>query len=163
MTLSDDVAHFGLEHHESSDDRTSERSLIDESERVEFAGLLPHEFVHSWNGKYRRPAGLATPDYQQPMKDDLLWVYEGLTEYLGDVLTARSELLTANLAREDLAFLVARYENRPGATGVRCRTPPMRLRSFTTRRTTGRTGGAGRIFTKKATCCGWMWTRRYAR
>ena len=114
VTLSDDVAHFGLEHHESSDDRTSERSLIDESERIEFASLLPHEYVHSWNGKYRRPAGLATPDYQQPMKDDLLWVYEGLTEYLGVVLTARSELLTPNLAREDLAFLVARYQNRPG-------------------------------------------------
>ena len=114
VTLSDDVAHFGLEHHESSDDRTSERSLIDEGERIEFASLLPHEYVHSWNGKYRRPVGLATADYQQPMKDDLLWVYEGLTEYLGVVLTARSELLTANLAREDLAFLVARYENRPG-------------------------------------------------
>ncbi len=114
VTLSDDVAHFGLEHHESSDDRTSERSLIDDDQRVEFATLLPHEYVHSWNGKYRRPIGLATSDYQQPMKDDLLWVYEGLTEYLGAVLTARSELLTPNLAREDLAFLVARYENRPG-------------------------------------------------
>jgi predicted metalloprotease with PDZ domain len=114
LTLSDDVAHFGLEHHESSDDRTSERSLIDEGERIEFSGLLPHEYVHSWNGKYRRPAGLATPDYQVPMKDDLLWVYEGLTEYLGSVLTARSELLTPQLAREDLALLVAHYENRPG-------------------------------------------------
>jgi predicted metalloprotease with PDZ domain len=114
LTLSDDVAHFGLEHHESSDDRTSERSLIDEAERIEFAGLLPHEYVHSWNGKYRRPAGLATPDYQVPMKDDLLWVYEGLTEYLGSVLTARSGLLTPPLAREDLALLVAHYENRPG-------------------------------------------------
>ena len=62
LTLSDDVAHFGLEHHESSDDRTAERSLIDDAERIEFATLLPHEYVHSWNGKYRRPAGLATPD-----------------------------------------------------------------------------------------------------
>ena len=114
LTLSDDVAHFGLEHHESSDDRTTERSLIDEGERVEFAGLLPHEFVHSWNGKYRRPAGLATPDYQQPMKDDLLWVYEGLTEYLGEVLTARSGLQTPDQWREDLALLVAQYEHRPG-------------------------------------------------
>jgi predicted metalloprotease with PDZ domain len=114
VTLSDDVAHFGLEHHESSDDRTPERSLIDDSARIQFAGLLPHEFVHSWNGKYRRPAGLATPDYQQPMKDDLLWVYEGLTEYLGDVLTARSGLLTIEQSREALAFLVATYEHRPG-------------------------------------------------
>jgi predicted metalloprotease with PDZ domain len=114
LTLSDDVAHFGLEHHESSDDRTSERSLIDDAQRIEFASLLPHEYVHSWNGKYRRPAGLATPDYQVPMKDDLLWVYEGLTEYLGSVLTARSELLTQPFARESLALLVAEYEHRPG-------------------------------------------------
>ena len=114
LTLSDDVAHFGLEHHESSDDRVSERDLIDESGRIDFSGLLPHEFVHSWNGKYRRPAGLATPDYQKPMKDDLLWVYEGLTEYLGTVLTARSGLLTQQLSLEDLARLVAEYEHRPG-------------------------------------------------
>ncbi len=115
LTLSDDVAHFGLEHHESSDDRTAERSLIDESGLVGFAGLLPHEFAHSWNGKYRRPQGLATPDYQQPMKDDLLWVYEGLTEYLGSfVLTARSGLLTQQQSMDALGELVALYENRPG-------------------------------------------------
>jgi predicted metalloprotease with PDZ domain len=114
VTLSDDVAHFGLEHHESSDDRTEERSLIDDGLRMEFAGLLPHEFVHSWNGKYRRPADLSTPDYQQPMKDDLLWVYEGLTEYLGNVLTARSGLLTPEQSREDLALIAATYDRRPG-------------------------------------------------
>ena len=114
LTLSDDVAHFGLEHHESSDDRTSERSLIDDAERLEFATLLPHEFVHSWNGKYRRPAGLATPDYQQPMKDDLLWTYEGLTEYLGVVLTGRSGLETLEQWRDEFAYLVATYEHRPG-------------------------------------------------
>jgi predicted metalloprotease with PDZ domain len=114
VTLSDDVAHFGLEHHESSDDRTFERSLIDEVERTYFAGLLPHEMTHSWNGKYRRPADLATPDYQQPMRDDLLWVYEGLTEYLGDVLTARSGLLTAAQSRENTARLAAMYANQSG-------------------------------------------------
>src|ERR1700723_4075 len=114
LTLSDDVAHFGLEHHESSDDRTAERSLIDEPELIVFAGLLPHEFVHSWNGKYRRPEGLATADYQQPMKDDLLWVYEGLTEYLGSVLTVRSGLLTKDQGMDELAELAATYENRPG-------------------------------------------------
>src|SRR5580704_3760432 len=114
LTLSDDVAHFGLEHHESSDDRTPERSLVDDTQRVEFAGLLPHEYVHSWNGKYRRPVGLATPDYQTPMKDDLLWVYEGLTEYLGEVLTARSGLLKEDQSREGLAYLVATYTHRPG-------------------------------------------------
>ena len=52
--------------------------------------LLPHEFFHSWNGKYRRPAGLATPNYQEPMKGDLLWIYEGLTQYYGVMLAARS-------------------------------------------------------------------------
>jgi predicted metalloprotease with PDZ domain len=114
LTLSDDVAHFGLEHHESSDDRTSERSLIDDAERLEFATLLPHEFVHSWNGKYRRPEGLATVDYQEPMKDDLLWVYEGLTEYLGVVLTGRSGLETPEQWRDEFAYLVATYERRPG-------------------------------------------------
>jgi predicted metalloprotease with PDZ domain len=114
LTLSDDAAHFGLEHHESSDDRTSGNSLTDEAGRNEFADLLPHEFVHSWNGKYRRPADLATPDYEQPMKDDLLWVYEGLTEYLGEVLTARSGLRTEEMSREQLAFVAGTYENRPG-------------------------------------------------
>ncbi|HXZ12512.1 MAG TPA: M61 family peptidase [Candidatus Sulfotelmatobacter sp.] len=114
VTLSDDVAHFGLEHHESSDDRSNERSLLDEALRMEFSGLLPHEFVHSWNGKFRRPADLSTPDYQQPMKDDLLWVYEGLTEYLGVVLTARSGLLTQEQSREYFAHYAATYEHRPG-------------------------------------------------
>src|SRR5271170_934497 len=114
LTLSDDVAHFGLEHHESSDDRTAERSLIDDAERIEFATLLPHEYVHSWNGKFRRPAGLATPDYQQPMQDDLLWVYEGLTNYLGFVLTSRSGLLTADQDRDDLALTAASLDHTPG-------------------------------------------------
>ena len=116
LTLSDDVAHFGLEHHESSDDRDDERSLIDERERIVFADLLPHEFVHSWNGKYRRPADLATPDYHQPMKDDLLWVYEGLTEYLGEVLTARSGLRNIQQSREDLARVAAEWGSYPGRT-----------------------------------------------
>src|ERR1700729_370302 len=94
LALSDHVAHFGLEHHESNDSRVDERGLVDEKAPKAEASLLPHEYVHSWNGKYRRPADLATPDYQQPMQDDLLWVYEGLTNYLGTVLTARSGLLT---------------------------------------------------------------------
>jgi predicted metalloprotease with PDZ domain len=103
-TLSDHVAHFGLEHYESDDSRVDERALVDETSRKLSASLLPHEYVHSWNGKFRRPAGLATPDYQQPMQDDLLWVYEGLTNYLGFVLTARSGLLTTDQDRDDLAI-----------------------------------------------------------
>ncbi len=113
-TLSDHVAHFGLEHHESDDSRVDERSMIDETGRKLAAGLLPHEYVHSWNGKYRRPADLATPDYQQPMQDDLLWVYEGLTNYLGFVLTARSGLLTAEQDRDDLAITAAQLDHLPG-------------------------------------------------
>ena len=116
LTLSDDVAHFGLEHHESDDSRLSERSLIDDTLRLDGAGLLPHEYVHSWNGKFRRPADLATPDFQQPMKDDLLWVYEGLTEYLGNVLTARSGLYSQQEYREHLADVAATYEYQPGRT-----------------------------------------------
>jgi len=113
-TLSDHVAHFGLEHHESDDSRVDERSLVDDTARKLSAGLLPHEYVHSWNGKYRRPAGLATPDYQQTMQGDLLWVYEGLTNYLGWVLTARSGLLTADQNRDDLALTAAALDHLPG-------------------------------------------------
>jgi predicted metalloprotease with PDZ domain len=113
-TLSDHVAHFGLEHHESDDSRVDERSLVDEGARKMSASLLPHEYVHSWNGKYRRPYDLATPDYQQPMQDDLLWVYEGLTNYLGFVLTARSGLLTADQDRDDLAITAADLDHLPG-------------------------------------------------
>jgi predicted metalloprotease with PDZ domain len=113
-TLSDHVAHFGLEHHESDDSRVDERALVDDTSRKMSASLLPHEYVHSWNGKYRRPADLATPDYQQPMQDDLLWVYEGLTNYLGFVLTARSGLLTADQDRDDLALIAAALDHTPG-------------------------------------------------
>ncbi len=114
LTLSDQVAHFGLEHHESSDDRTHERSLIDANQRIYFSDLIPHEFTHSWNGKYRRPADLATPDFQTPMKDDLLWVYEGLTEYYGEVLTARAGFWNPEMAREALAYVAGQAANRPG-------------------------------------------------
>jgi predicted metalloprotease with PDZ domain len=113
-TLSDHVAHFGLEHHESDDSRVDERALVDDTDRKLSASLLPHEYVHSWNGKYRRPADLATPDYQQPMQDDLLWVYEGLTNYLGFVLTARSGLLSADQDHDDLALTAAALDHLPG-------------------------------------------------
>jgi predicted metalloprotease with PDZ domain len=114
FTLSDHVAHFGLEHHESNDSRVEERSLIEEDARKDSAGLLPHEYVHSWNGKYRRPADLATPDFEQPMQTDLLWVYEGLTSYLGDVLSARSGERTPSLARDALAQMAAELDHRSG-------------------------------------------------
>jgi len=117
LTLSDDVAHFGLEHHESSDDRVPERVLLDPDLRLSrLAGLLPHEFTHSWNGKFRRPAGLATGDYQKPMRGDLLWVYEGLTNYLGNVLSARSGLFTPDQARGSFAFSADMMTSHRGRT-----------------------------------------------
>ena len=116
VTLSDQVAHFGLEHHQSSDDRVSEKTFIDDNLTLLTADLLPHEFTHSWNGKYRRPAGLATGNYEDPMKGDLLWVYEGLTQYLGDVLAARSGLETPDEFRSALAASAATLDYRPGRT-----------------------------------------------
>jgi predicted metalloprotease with PDZ domain len=116
LTLSDSVAHFGLEHHQSSDDRVEARNFLDEDLSLLNGSLLPHEFTHSWNGKYRRPAGLATPDFQQPMKGDLLWVYEGLTEYFGDVLAARSGIWTPDQYRAMLASSAAELDHRPGRT-----------------------------------------------
>jgi predicted metalloprotease with PDZ domain len=114
LTLSEQVAHFGLEHHESSDNRAPERMLIDEELRKGWAGLLPHEMVHSWNGKYRRPADIATPDFHQPMQTELLWVYEGLTTYLGEVLTARSGLYTVTNYLEHLALVAAQLDHQRG-------------------------------------------------
>jgi predicted metalloprotease with PDZ domain len=116
MTLSDSVAHFGLEHHQSSDDRVDARTFIDEDMNVLSASLLPHEFTHSWNGKYRRPAGLATTNYQQPMKGDLLWVYEGLTEYASTILSVRCGLWNQDQFLGNLAETAAEMNTRPGRT-----------------------------------------------
>ena len=114
LTLSDEAGHHGVEHHQSSDNSVRERTLIEPDLHFMEAGLLPHEFTHSWNGKYRRPAGLATRNYQEPMVGDLLWVYEGLTEYLGNVLTARSGLWSAEQYREALAATAAMLDHRAG-------------------------------------------------
>lgn len=114
LTLSDKVAHFGLEHHQSSDNRTRERFLTDRDARMLSSSLLPHEFVHSWNGKFRRPLGLATDGFDKPMKGDLLWVYEGLTSYLAWVLSMRSGLVSPDWWRDDLAGVAALMDNRAG-------------------------------------------------
>ncbi len=114
VTLSDGIAHFGLEHHQSSDNRVEARGLIDDDLAMLNGDLLPHEFTHSWNGKFRRPAGLVTQNYNQPMKGDLLWVYEGLTQYLGDVLAARAGIWKADQFRSYLASSAAELDHRPG-------------------------------------------------
>ena len=117
LALSDQLDHFGLEHHASSDNRAPERILLDERlRRSPAAALLPHEFVHSWNGKYRRPADMVTPTFHEPQRTRLLWVYEGLTEYLGMVLTARSGIWKAEQAREAFATVCAGAYGRRGRT-----------------------------------------------
>jgi predicted metalloprotease with PDZ domain len=116
LTLSNQVGGHGLEHHESNDSVEGERAFLDPHLHLLDADLVPHEFTHSWNGKYRRPAGLATPNYQEPMVGDLLWVYEGLTEYLGTLLAARSGLRTNEQYREALAATAADLDHRPGRT-----------------------------------------------
>ena len=115
-TLSADVGQHGLEHHESNDSAAAERTLLDPDLHMLYAALIPHEFAHSWNGKYRRPAGLATRNYQDPMVGDLLWVYEGLTEYLGDMLAERAGLWSAEQYRESLALTAASLDHRTGRT-----------------------------------------------
>jgi predicted metalloprotease with PDZ domain len=104
----------GLEHHESSDNRLTERALQSDGSRRYTADLLPHEMAHSWNGKFRRPSGLATADYSEPQKGDLLWVYEGLTDYVGRVLASRSGLRTAEDFRDELAQFADYLENQAG-------------------------------------------------
>jgi predicted metalloprotease with PDZ domain len=114
IVLSDGIESFGLEHHESSDNRLPERALIEAPGRAASATLLPHEFVHSWNGKYRRPDGLTTPDYATPMRMPLLWIYEGLTEYYGWVLAGRAGLESPRDSRDDLAENGAAFAHRAG-------------------------------------------------
>jgi len=105
----------GLEHHESTDIREGEDLFTDPTRMLEHR-TTSHEYVHSWNGKYRRPAGLTTRNYQDPVADDLLWVYEGATRYLGDLLLrTRSGFVTAAQARDYVAWIVARLDvERPG-------------------------------------------------
>ncbi|MDQ4094015.1 MAG: M61 family peptidase, partial [Actinomycetota bacterium] len=114
LALSDRVAHFGLEHHQSNDSRVAERALIDGTLGRLALGVLPHEYVHSWNGKYRRPTGLTTPDFQTPMQGEMLWVYEGLTQYYGNVLAARSGLWTPEQYDDTLAQAAASLDHMPG-------------------------------------------------
>ena len=116
LSLSDVVRGEGLEHHQSSDNGVEKEGYSDPKLAMLNSDLLPHEFTHSWNGKYRRPAGLATPDYATPMKGDLLWVYEGMTQYWGYVLSARAGIITPEVYREELAWDAARFDVKPGRT-----------------------------------------------
>jgi predicted metalloprotease with PDZ domain len=111
ITFSNFGGYMGLEHHECSEDGMGLNGAKD----VNYLGyLLCHEFTHSWNGKYRRPVGLATPNFEVPMRGDLLWVYEGLTEYVGTVLAPRSGLWTPDTFKEALASIGALLDTQQG-------------------------------------------------
>ena len=114
LTLSDAVGSQGIEHHQSSDNRASDNFLTDPSQSLAGGDLIPHEFSHSWNGKYRRPADLTTPNFQVPMKTDLLWVYEGMNQYLGDVLSFRCGIRQPRQYPEYLATLYADMDLESG-------------------------------------------------
>jgi predicted metalloprotease with PDZ domain len=115
LALSDHFGDIGLEHHRSSENRRPPGYFVEWDKVGAGRDLLPHEFSHSWNGKFRRPAGLATPDFNAPMRNSLLWVYEGLTNYFGAVLATRSGLWSEELGRQAWASLAANMDyNRAG-------------------------------------------------
>ena len=114
LTLSDTAGGEGLEHGQSSDNGVREKTYADAAHQIGSADLLAHEFTHSWNGKYRRPARLYQPDFATPQQGDLLWVYEGMTQYLGNVLAARSGLKTQEQYRDLLALSAANLDEKPG-------------------------------------------------
>jgi predicted metalloprotease with PDZ domain len=115
FSLSDELGGNGTEHHQSSENGLGADYFTAWSEGAPDRDLLPHEYTHSWNGKFRRPADLWTPNFNVPMGDSLLWVYEGQTQYWGFVLTARSGMWSAQQFRDALAMVAANYErNRAG-------------------------------------------------
>ncbi|MGH9584973.1 MAG: M61 family metallopeptidase [Bryobacteraceae bacterium] len=116
FSLSDTVGGTGLEHHQSNEDGTNANYFTDWAAGVKGRDLLAHEYTHSWNGKFRRAADLWTPNFNVPMQDDLLWVYEGLTQYFGYVLTARSGLRTPDQTRDLIAMIAANFDVSPGRT-----------------------------------------------
>lgn len=117
VALSDEFSFSGLEHHQSSENgvRTTYFSDWDHQQSWR-SNLMSHEFTHSWDGKFRRPADQVTPNFNSPMQDSLLWVYEGATSYWGHVLGARSGLVQASQMREGLAATAALYDHRVGRT-----------------------------------------------
>ncbi len=115
VTCSDDLGYLGLEHLTSSVNGVMERDLVDRGRPKGWvANLLPHEYVHSWCGKFRRPAGMCTSDFHTPQKTRLLWVYEGLAEYLGEVLMVRSGLLSLSEYRDRLSSTIRSLSHHEG-------------------------------------------------
>jgi predicted metalloprotease with PDZ domain len=114
LSLSDSLGGGGFEHHQSSDDRADEDYLTDEDSFRAGTDLMSHEYSHSWNGKYRRPIGMLIANYNEPMKDDLIWVYEGMNEYLGKLLAVRARLATVEDERAQFAGIAALESYRIG-------------------------------------------------
>jgi predicted metalloprotease with PDZ domain len=114
LSLSDEFGGIGREHHQSSENGVKPGYFTDWAKSEAGRELLPHEFTHSWNGKFRRPAGQDVPNFNTPMDNELLWVYEGQTQYWGNVLAARSGLVSATGARDALAASAARYDSVAG-------------------------------------------------
>jgi predicted metalloprotease with PDZ domain len=114
LALSDEMSGIGLEHHQSSEDGTAPTYFTEWDKDADTRDLLPHEYTHSWNGKFRRPADLWTPNFNVPMRDSLLWIYEGQTQYWGFVLAARAGLLTKQQALDAIAGTAALYDHRVG-------------------------------------------------
>ncbi len=114
LTLSDVAGGEGLEHGQSSDNGIGEKGFSDPKHQLAESDLLAHEFTHSWNGKYRRPFNLYQTDFEKAQQGSLLWVYEGMTQYLGNVLAARSNLKTQANYRDMLAMSAANLDAKPG-------------------------------------------------
>jgi predicted metalloprotease with PDZ domain len=115
FTLSDKLAGMGVEHQRSSDNGTTPNYFTKWDTEFTFRDTLAHEYNHSWDGKYRRPADLWTPNFNTPMRDSLLWVYEGQTQYWGNILTARAGMASRQQALDSLAAVAAQYdEGQPG-------------------------------------------------
>ena len=115
LALTDRMGGIGLEHQRSAENQYEPTALIDWDEMDWDHNVVSHELVHSWNGKYRRPADLWTPDYRTPMQDSLLWLYEGQTQLWGWVLAARSGLQTKQTFLDAFATYAANYaEGQPG-------------------------------------------------
>jgi len=114
LTLTDATSGQGLEHGQSSDNGVNEKGFADDANQLGNSDLLAHEFTHSWNGKYRRPAKLYQPDFATPQQGELLWVYEGMTQYLGNVLAARSGLKSQAQYRDILAASAANLDYKTG-------------------------------------------------
>lgn len=120
VSLSDKMSGNGLEHHRSSEDGTSADFFTQWKKNALSRDLFSHEFNHSWDGKYRRGADLATPNFNVPMSDTLLWVYEGQTQFWGHVMAARSGLWDTDQTHDMLAFVAATYDKgRPGLASFR--------------------------------------------